>query len=101
LFGASSNGEPSILIVPLLPGGFGAAGALDSPPATTGMMKPAVATSRPVPTSTRPRVDITSEFFATVAFPPSGHQRHACAPLFSTLGLTPALQVGEEFVEPA
>jgi hypothetical protein len=53
-------------MVPLLPGGFGAAGALARSPTTTGMMKPAVAASMPLATSTRPRVESTSDVFATL-----------------------------------
>jgi hypothetical protein len=67
LLGWSSNGAPSTLMVPLLPGGFGAAGALARSPTTTGTMKPAVAASMPVATSTRPRVESTSEVFATMS----------------------------------
>jgi hypothetical protein len=95
LFGASSNRVPSILTVPLLPGGFGAAGALERPPATTGMRKPAVAATMPVATSTRPRVESTSEDFATTSSPPRAPGRWRSTR--TTLGVAAALQVPGRF----
>jgi len=68
-------------MVPLLPGGFGAAGALARSPTTTGTMKAAVAANMPVATSTRPRGESTSEVFVTIRS--SRHQETPASGVFS------------------